>query len=57
MNTEVPLEACLPGKTIASTEWVGGEEGYGEFKIKFTDGSCISVNYSCMGGVYLSNGD
>lgn len=58
------LQQLMVGKTIQSTEWVGHNqrfneepEGYGNFRIIFTDGTSVVVCYSCMGGVYLSDRD
>jgi hypothetical protein len=51
----------LEGKVIEEASWIIGsdgceeKEGFGQLLLKFTDGSQVIVNYSCMGGVYLSD--
>lgn len=48
-------ESLLLNKTIRSVKWENdGNEGYANLRIYFTDGTSISINYSCMGGVYIS---
>ncbi len=42
-------------KTIHSIEWENdGSEGFANLVIHFTDNTSVKINYSCMGGVYIS---
>lgn len=48
------------GKTIAKTSWIGGswERGNANLRIDFTDGSTVTIEYSCYGGVgFADEGD